>query len=59
MADMDLEAAEEISANSEMRIITLELMKLAAKQKKPFHTVASEYISNVYLLKRMLDGQKE
>ncbi|MDD5336944.1 MAG: hypothetical protein PHS02_00485 [Candidatus ainarchaeum sp.] len=59
MADMELEAAEEISANSEMRIIALELMKLAIRQKKPFHKIAAEYISNVYLLKHMLDGQKE
>jgi chromosome condensin MukBEF ATPase and DNA-binding subunit MukB len=46
---------EEIaSINSEMRFITLELMKLARKEKKSFREVATEFISNVYTLDRMV-----
>lgn len=59
MADMEFEGADELSANAELRIIALELMKLAAERKTSFKEVAKEYIRNVYLLKRMLDGQKE
>lgn len=46
---------EEIaSINSEMRFITLELMKIAQKEKKSFKEVASEFIKNVYLLDGMI-----
>ncbi|NYZ76420.1 hypothetical protein H0N98_04175 [Candidatus Micrarchaeota archaeon] len=46
---------EEIaSINSEMRFITLELMKLAQEKKKSFREVAREFISNVYTLDRMV-----
>ncbi len=59
MADTELEGIDEISANSELRLIALELMKLAARKRKTFAQVAKEYIKNVYLLRQMLDGQKE
>jgi hypothetical protein len=42
------------SINSEMRFITLELMKLAQQEKRNFKQVAREYISNVYVLDRMI-----
>ncbi len=46
---------EEIaSINSEMRFITLELMKLAQKKKKSFREVAMEFISNVYILDKLV-----
>ncbi|MEM3555818.1 MAG: hypothetical protein QXF56_03830 [Candidatus Micrarchaeia archaeon] len=46
---------EEIaSINSEMRFITLELMKLAQKKKKSFREVAREFIKNVYCLEGMI-----
>ena len=46
---------EEIaSINSEMRFITLELMKLAQKKRKSFKEVAGEFISNTYNLDRMI-----
>jgi len=46
---------EEIaSINSEMRFITLELMKIAQERKKSFKEVAREFISNVYCLDRMV-----
>jgi len=48
---------EEIaSINSEMRFITLELMKLAQKKKKSFREVAKEFIENVYCLEGMIKG---
>jgi len=59
MADIELEGMDDISVNSELRIIALELMKLAGKKKKTFAEVAREYIRNVYALKQMLDDQKE
>jgi hypothetical protein len=46
---------EEIaSINSEMRFITLELMKQAQEKKKSFKEVAREFIANVYTLDRMV-----
>jgi hypothetical protein len=45
---------DEANANSELRYIAMELTKLAAKQKKPFRSVAAEYIRNVYELEGML-----
>ncbi len=59
MADIEFEGIEDLSANSEVRIIALELMKIAARKRKSFAQVAREYIRNVYLLKHMLDSQKE
>ncbi|MEM4390009.1 MAG: hypothetical protein QXG98_05095 [Candidatus Micrarchaeia archaeon] len=40
--------------NSEIRYITLELMKLAARKKKPFRQVAAEFIKNVYAMRRLI-----
>lgn len=59
MADIEFEGLDEVSANSELRIIALELMKLAAKRRRSFQSVARDYMRNVYLLKRMLESQKE
>ena len=39
-------------ANSEMRFLTLELMKIALKRRVPFRNVVDEFIENVYLLER-------
>ena len=43
--------------NSEMRYITLELMKISERRKKPFAKVAREYISNVYRLRRLIKSK--
>ncbi len=59
MADMEFDGMDDLSANSEIRIIALELMKLASKKRKSFQQVAKEYIKNVYSLRQMLDRQKE
>jgi intergrase/recombinase len=45
---------EVASINSEMRFITLELMKLAQQRRKSFKHVAREYISNVYALDKLI-----
>ncbi len=55
MPGTEFEDSEDLNANMELRLITMELMKLAAKEKKPFREVAERYISNVYFLKRMLE----
>ncbi len=48
--------AEDIaSINSEMRYITLELMKIAIRRKKSFKSVANEFVSNVYGLESVVD----
>ncbi len=50
-----MEALEDQSAiNSELRFLTLELMKLAVDQNKSFDQVLSEYFVNAYRLKRRL-----
>ncbi|MBM3229138.1 hypothetical protein FJZ26_01795 [Candidatus Parvarchaeota archaeon] len=48
-------ASEEKAAiNSELRFITLELMKIAARKRLPFKQIAGEFISNVYLLEKQI-----
>jgi hypothetical protein len=56
---MDSEDDEAISANSEMRYISLELMKLAQKSGKTFEQVAAEYIANTSRLQEMIIGEEE
>jgi len=48
----DMDDDELAQANSEMRYITLELMKIAARKRAPFSDVMSEFIQNVYSLTR-------
>lgn len=40
--------------NSEMRFLTLELMKIAAQRKAAFGEVLDEFIGNVYTLERTI-----
>jgi len=56
---MDSEDDEGYSANSEMRYIALELMKLAQKSGKSFEQVASEYMENTARLQEMIIGGQE
>jgi len=44
--------------NSEMRFITLELMKLALRRKVPFGKIASEFVKNVYSLEQQIRAPK-
>jgi|GEM_PF-1354664 len=55
---MDIEDDDSLSANSEMRYISLELMKLAQKSGKSFREVAAEYMKNTELLQEMIMGEE-
>jgi len=55
---MDSEDEDSLSANSEMRYISLELMKLAQKSGRSFREVASEYMKNTELLQEMIMGEE-
>jgi len=56
---MDIEDEDSLSANSEMRYISLELMKLAQKSGKTFEQVAREYIANTERLQEMILGSED
>jgi hypothetical protein len=45
---------EAVSVNSEIRYISLELMKIAAKEKRSFREVASEFVDNVCYMHRLI-----
>ena len=47
-----MEEDELAQVNSEMRFLTLELMKIAMKRKLSFGEVVGEFIDNVYYLER-------
>jgi len=40
--------------NSEMRFITLELMKLSLRRHVPFGKIARQFVKNVYRLESMI-----
>ncbi len=46
-------------ANSEIRFITMELMKLAQKSGKTFDEIAREYMQNAEKLHSLLSGTEE
>ncbi len=46
---MDFE--EIASINSELRFLTIELMKIASSRNVPFQQVVGEFVSNAFLLK--------
>lgn len=51
---------EEITnVNTEIRYITLELMKIAAQKGVKFDKIAKEYLQNAYLLHDMIYNGKE
>ncbi|MFH1447716.1 MAG: hypothetical protein ABIG39_02535 [Candidatus Micrarchaeota archaeon] len=50
---------ELVSANSEVRYISLELMKIACKEKRSFKEVAHEFVDNVYYIHMLIkDGNR-
>lgn len=53
---MDLE--ELASINSEIRFLTVELMKIAAKRNLSFEAVLEEFVSNAYQVKKSLSSEK-
>jgi len=56
---MEGEEEKDGTANSEIRYIALELMKLAAKSNRSFDEVAREYMENAEKLSRMISGEEE
>ena len=49
-----MEEDELAQANSEMRFLTLELMKVAAQRGMKFREVLGEFIRNVYTLEKTI-----
>ena len=47
------------TANSEIRFITLELMRLAQKSGRSFDEVAEEYIRNTVHLQNLITGAED
>jgi hypothetical protein len=56
---MEEEEYSASAANSEIRFITLELMKLAQKSGRSFEDVANEYLKNGEKLQEMLQRSGE
>jgi len=54
MDDFDVEF---FGTNSELRYLTLELMKIAVKKNKSFEEVAREFIKNVYYLQQLIERE--
>ena len=52
------EGDENTAANSEIRYITLELMKLAQKSGRSFKQVADEYLQNAEDLQKLIVGDE-
>lgn len=46
---------EFFNINSELRYLTLELMKIAIRKNKSFEEVAREFIKNVYYLQQLIE----
>jgi hypothetical protein len=53
------EEGPEAGVNSEIRYITLELMKLAQKSGKSFGEIANEYLDNACKLQEMITGEPD
>jgi hypothetical protein len=50
-----MEDLEELySANSEIRYITIELMKISVKKKVPFIVIAKEFVKNARVLHNLI-----
>lgn len=47
------------STNSELRFITLELMKLAEKRGATFKEIAKEYVENVLMMQKLIDSSSD
>ena len=51
---------EDISnINSELRYITVELMKIASQRNASFESVAKEFLSNAYILHEMIEKERK
>jgi len=54
MPNMSEDYEELAAVNSELRFITLELMKIAAKQGKSFNVILQEFRRNAFVTKKAL-----
>ncbi len=52
---MEFEEDEPYAANSELRYITLELMRIAEKKGTTFDEMASDYVENTFKLKKLIE----
>ena len=52
---MEFEEDEPYAANSELRYITLELMKIAEKKGATFDEMARDYVNNTFKLKKLIE----
>jgi len=52
---MEFEEDEPYAANSELRYITLELMKIAEKKGASFDEMAADYVNNTFKLKKLIE----
>ena len=50
---------EVTNINTEIRYMTVELMKIAAKRKVSFDVVAKEFLENTYLLHEMIEKERK
>jgi len=55
---MEFEEDEPYAANSELRYITLELMKIAEKKGATFDEMASAYVNNTFKLKKLIEERE-
>lgn len=53
------EEENQSAAASEMRYISLELMKLAQKSGKTFEQLAQEFIENTFRLREIISGEPQ
>lgn len=55
---MEFEEDGPYAANSELRYITLELMRLAEKKNVTFEQMADEYVKNTFHLKKLIEEKE-
>lgn len=55
---MEFEEDGPYAANSELRYITLELMRLAEKKNLPFSQMAEDYVKNTFHLKKLIEEKE-
>lgn len=55
---MEEDDERQVAANSEIRFIALELMKIALKSGRSFEEVASEYMKNAEKLSALISGEE-
>ena len=55
---MEFEEDGPYAANSELRYITLELMRLAEKRSVTFEQMADDYVKNTFHLKKLIEEKE-